>query len=53
MTKEKIIEFAIDLVTSIGLKIVFAAIILFVGCKLIKFIKKWMKTSKKLEKVDM
>ncbi len=53
MTKEKIIEFVIDLVTSIGTKLLFAVIVLFVGSKLIKIVKKWIKTSKKLDKVDM
>ncbi len=53
MSKEKIFEFILELIASIGVKILFAAIVLFVGNKLIKFAKKWIKTSKKLDKIDM
>ncbi len=53
MNMEKILDFLFELLTSLGLKIIEAAIILFIGIKLIKFVKKWIKTSSKLEKVDM
>lgn len=53
MNTEKILDFLFELLASFGLKIIAAAVILFVGIKLIKFTKKWIKTSHKLEKVDM
>ncbi|MBR2500710.1 MAG: mechanosensitive ion channel [Clostridia bacterium] len=52
MNTEKVFEFLFDLLASMGLKIIAALIVLFVGCKLIKFIKKWIKSSSKLEKID-
>lgn len=53
MNAEKIMDFLFELFASLGLKILTALIVLFVGCKLIKFVKKWVKKSPKLEKVDM
>ncbi len=53
MNAEKIMEFLFDLFASLGLKIIAALVLLIVGLKLIKFFKKWIKTSSKLEKVDM
>jgi len=53
MNAEKIMNFLFELLTSFGLKILAALIVLFIGSKLIKFLKKWVKTSHKLEKVDM
>ncbi|MBE7028788.1 MAG: mechanosensitive ion channel [Clostridia bacterium] len=53
MDTQKILDFLFELFASLGLKIIAAVIILFVGSKLIKFIKKWIKTSSKLEKIDM
>ena len=44
--------YLIELFTSIGLKIVGALLILIVGLKLIKFLKKWLSTSNKLDKID-
>lgn len=53
MDFEKILEFLFNLAASLGAKLLAALIILTVGCKLIKFIKKWLKTSPKLDKVDL
>ncbi len=53
MNTERIVEFLFELLASLGVKIITALIVLFVGSKLIKFIKKWIKKSPKLEKVDM
>ncbi len=53
MNTEKILDFLFELFASLGLKIIAALVILFVGSKLIKFAKKWIKTSSKLDKVDM
>ncbi len=52
MNIETIMNFLFELLTSLGLKILSAIVILFVGSKLIKFIKKWIKKSPKLEKID-
>ena len=53
MNTEKIMEFLFELFTTLGLKILFAIIVLFVGSKLIKLFKKWIKKSSKLDKLDM
>lgn len=53
MTSEKIIEFLFNLLASLGLKIIAAVFVLFVGCWIVKFVKKWVKNSTKLEKIDM
>ena len=53
MKTEKILEFLFELLASLGLKILGALVLLIVGLKLIKFLKKWIKVSSKLEKVDM
>ena len=53
MSTEKIVEFLFELFASLGLKILASLIVLFIGGKLIKFAKKWIKVSPKLEKVDM
>ncbi len=53
MNTEKIIEFLFDLLASLGIKIITALIVLFIGSKLIKFLKKWIKNSPKLDKIDM
>jgi len=48
----RIINFLIELATSLGLKIVAAIIVFVVGVALIKWIKKWIISSPKTEKVD-
>lgn len=53
MNAERIFDFLFELFASLGLKIVAALVILFVGSKFIKLAKKWIKTSPKLDKVDM
>ena len=53
MNTEKIVECVFELFASLGLKILASLIVLFIGGKLIKFAKKWIKVSPKLEKVDM
>ena len=53
MNPERIIEFLFELFTSFGTKILAALIVLFIGSKLIKVTKKWIKNSPKLERIDM
>lgn len=53
MSTEKILDFLFNLLTSFGVKIITALIVLLVGTKLIKFAKKWIMNSPKLKKVDM
>jgi len=52
MNTEKFLEFLFELFASLGLKLLASLIVLFIGSKLIKFAKKWIKNSAKLEKVD-
>lgn len=53
MNTEKIMDYLFDLLASLGIKIITALIVLFIGSKLIKFVKKWLKISPKLDRVDM
>ena len=53
MNTEKIMEFLFELFAALGIKIVAAIIVLFAGSKIIKFTKKWIKKSPKLDKIDM
>lgn len=53
MDTQKIFDFLFELLASLGLKLISALIILFIGSKLIKFCKKWIKNSPRLDKVDM
>lgn len=53
MTTEKVVEFLFELLASFGTKIISGLIVLLVGNKVIKFTKKWIKNSPKLEKIDM
>ncbi len=52
MSAEAVMKYIFDLLASIGTKLIVSLIILFVGRKIINFIKKWIKTSPKMEKVD-
>lgn len=52
MDWEKFLQFLIEFATSWGLKLLGAIIILIVGLKLVKWVSKWVRTSKKLDKVD-
>lgn len=53
MNTEKIMAFFFELFASLGLKILAALVVFFIGSKLIKFVKKWIKKSPKLDKIDM
>lgn len=53
MDTQKIFDFLFELLASLGLKLISALIVLFIGSKLIKLCKKWIKNSPKLDKVDM
>ena len=52
MDIEKLMEFLFDLLASLGTKLLASLVVFFVGRKLIKLVKKWIKTSHKLEKAD-
>lgn len=52
MNMEALMKFLFDTIASLGTKIIVSLIVLIVGRKVIKFIKKWIKTSHKMEKVD-
>ena len=45
-------KFMIELLKSLGIRIAISLVLLFVGRKIIKFIKKWIKTSPNMEKID-
>ena len=49
---ESIINYLVELATSAGLKILGALILLIVGMKAIKWLRKWIRTSERLNKVD-
>ena len=53
MNTEKIMNFLFELITSLGTKLIASIIVIFIGMKLIKFLKKWFKNTPKLEKIDM
>ena len=52
MNAEKIMNFLFDMLASLGVKILTALVVLFIGVKLIKFAKNWIKNSPKLERID-
>ncbi len=52
MNIEKLVEFMFNLGVSLGSKLLGAFLVLVIGLVIIKFVKKWIKTSKKLNKVD-
>ena len=45
-------KFMIELLKSLGIRIAISLVLLFIGRKIIKFIKKWIKTSPNMEKTD-
>ncbi len=49
---EKIINYLIELATSAGLKLLAAIVLVVVGAKAIKWLRKWIRTSEKLNKID-
>ncbi len=53
MSTEKILTFLFELFASLGVKIIAALIVLIVGQKLIKLIKKWIRKSPKFDNVDL
>lgn len=52
MNWQEILDYLIQLATSWGIKLLEALVLLVVGLKLIKWVKKWLKTSPKLDKLD-
>lgn len=52
MDFSKILNSLVELSTTLGLKILGAIIILIVGFKLVKWIKKWIRESSKLDRLD-
>lgn len=52
MDFQKIFDFVFELGATAGIKIISAVLILFIGCKLIKVVKKWIIKSVKLDKID-
>lgn len=52
MDWDKISAFLFEFATSCGLKLLAAIIVLIVGMKCIKALSRWLKTSKKLDKLD-
>ena len=52
MNWEKVWDTLIELGTSVGLKILAGLVVLIIGIKLIKVLKKWIKSSHKLDKLD-
>ena len=49
---EKIIDYLVELATSMGLKLLAAIVLLIIGCKAIKWLRKWIRTSERLNKID-
>lgn len=45
-------SYLVELGTSLGLKLLSAALLLIVGLKLIKWVKKWLRKSPRLDKID-
>ena len=52
MDWQVILNYLAQLATSWGIKLLEALVLLVVGLKLIKWVKKWLKTSPKMEKLD-
>lgn len=52
MNWESLLQFLIEFATSWGLKLLGAIIVFVIGLKLVKWISKWIRNSKKLDKVD-
>lgn len=53
MDLEKITGYLFNIVSDFGAKLIAAILVLFIGLKLIKLIKKWIKNSRSLDKLDM
>lgn len=52
MNVELIMSYVFSIMASFGAKILAAIVVLFIGSRVIKFIKKWIKKSPKLDKLD-
>lgn len=52
MNWESVLNYLMQVVTSLGLTILKAIVVLVVGLKLIGWVKKWLKNSSKLDKID-
>ncbi len=53
MNMETVLNFLFEIFAAFGIKIIAALVTLIVGCKLIKFARKWIKNSPKLQNIDM
>lgn len=53
MSLEKLFDYIFELVASFGAKLITALIVLFIGVRIIKIVKKWLKNSPKLDKLDL
>ena len=49
---EKIVNYLVELATTTGLKLLGAIVLVIVGMKGIKWLRKWIRTSEKLNKID-
>lgn len=52
MKWDEILSKLVELATSLGIKLLCALVVLVVGLKLISWLKKWLRTSPKLDKLD-
>ena len=52
MNWENVLSKLVEIASTIGLRIVFAALVFFVGIRLIKWLKVWIKSSPKLNRLD-
>ena len=52
MNWESFLNYLVQVITSLGLTLLKAIVVLVVGMKLIAWIKKWIKTSPKLDRLD-
>lgn len=52
MDWQAILNYLVQLATSWGIKLLEALVLLVVGLKVIKWVKKWLKTSPKMERLD-
>jgi len=52
MNFDKILNYIVELLTSFGIKLIAAVLVLFIGIKIIKLVKKWLKSSPRMDKID-
>ena len=53
MEFDKITEYLFSIISDFGTKLIASLLVLFIGSKLIKYIKKWLKKSTRLDKIDL